>query len=556
MKDRVMSAGARTVDPIELEIQWSRLIAIMDEVDAAVARTAFSTIVGESRDFGVVMLDRHGRSLAQSQLSTPAFTITLPMTCKHLLIAHPEETLRPGDVLITNDPWLGSGHLPDLTICTPVFQRGQVAGFIGCVAHISDIGGRSDYLDDKELFEEGLRIPPTLLMREGKPVDVLFKIIEANVRVPRMVVGDIHALIGAEKLGAERLIEFLADYGLDTLDTIADEIVSRSDAAMRAAVAALPRGTYRATLDGDGHRTPVHIEVAVTIGDGKVRVDFTGSSPEQFDSSINCVMNTTFSDTYYPFKCSLLPGLPNNEGSFRFLDVEAPEGSIFNTRFPRAVRARSKTSFHIHAAIYAALSGVLGNQVQAASGSFWTLVATGTGPDGETYRAHMLPNGGKGANPGRDGLPTIAFPYNGTITPVEIFENNAPLTIIRRELLTDSGGPGQFRGGLGQRITFTPATDSVVGMFVRTDKLRYPALGLAGGRAGRAGRLLLNGRDAPLEPALLERGDILEIEMPGGGGFGLPERRDSAALGRDVELGYVGAESAQRDYRGECPVRC
>jgi N-methylhydantoinase B len=540
---------SRPVDPIELEIQWSRLISIMDEVDAAVARTAFSTIVGESRDFGVVMLDRHGRSLAQSQLSTPAFTITLPMTCKHLLAAHPEETLTPGDVLITNDPWLGSGHLPDLTICTPVFRNGQVAGFIGCVAHISDIGGRSDYLDDKELFEEGLRIPPTLLMRAGKPVDVLFKIIEANVRVPRMVVGDIHALIGAEKLGADRLLEFLADYNLDTLDGIADEIVARSDAAMRAAVRKLPRGTYRASLDGDGHRTPVHIEVAITIGDGRVRADFTGSSPEQLDSSINCVMNTTFSDTYYPFKCSLLPGLPNNEGSFRFLDVEAPVGSIFNTRFPRAVRARSKTSFHIHAAIYAALSGVLGNQLQAGSGSFWTLVATGTSPDGETFRAHMLPNGGKGATPGRDGLPTIAFPYNGTITPAEIFENNAPLIMTRRELLPDSGGAGEFRGGLGQRITFTPSGDSPVGMFVRADKVRHPASGLSGGRPGRAGRLLLNGSLAPLEPVWLKRGDVLEIEMPGGGGFGAPERRDPAALSRDMELGYVGAESAGRDYK-------
>jgi N-methylhydantoinase B len=223
-----MNSRAPDLDPIDLEIRWTRLITIMDEVDAAVARTSFSTIVGESRDFGVVMLDRQGRSLAQSQLSTPAFTITLPLTCKHLLHAIPADRLKPGDVLITNDPWLGSGHLPDLTICTPVFHRGRLAGFIGCVAHISDIGGRADYLDDKDLFEEGLRIPPTLLMRRGEPVELLFEMIEANVRVPRLVIGDIHALLGAERLGADRLTEFLDDYGMETLDPIADVIIHRS----------------------------------------------------------------------------------------------------------------------------------------------------------------------------------------------------------------------------------------------------------------------------------------------------------------------------------------
>jgi N-methylhydantoinase B len=536
-------------DAIDLEIRWTRLVTIMDEVDAAVARTSFSTIVGESRDFGVVMLDRYGRSLAQSQLSTPAFTITLPLTCKHLLRAIPAETLEPGDVLITNDPWLGSGHLPDLTICTPVFHRGHLAGFIGCVAHISDIGGRADYLDDKDLFEEGLRIPPTYLMRRGEPVDLLFQMIEANVRVPRLVIGDIHALLGAEALGARRLREFLDDYGLETLDPIAAPILSRSEGAMAAAVCALPDGTWRAAVDADGHRRPVHIAVAVTIAGDRIIVDFEGSSPEQTDTSINCVMNTTFSDTYYPFKCSLLPHLPNNEGLTRFLEVRAPEGSIFNTRFPRAVRARSKSSFHIHTAIYGALSGVLAPQVQAASGSFWTLVANGTTEEGETFRAHMLPNGGKGALSGADGLPTIAFPYNGMITPVEIFENNAPVLITRRALIPDSGGAGTFRGGLGQSILFTPATDAPVQMFVRPDKLRFPPPGLDGGEPGRAGEILLNGAPCPLEPVTLTRGDTLELRMPGGGGIGPPARRDPDALRADVEAGYVGRDAAATLYR-------
>jgi N-methylhydantoinase B/oxoprolinase/acetone carboxylase alpha subunit len=544
-----MRADPGLDDPIDLEIRWTRLVTIMDEVDAAVARTSFSTIVGESRDFGVVMLDPHGRSLAQSQLSTPAFTITLPLTAKHLLAAIPAATLEPGDVLITNDPWLGSGHLPDLTICTPVFHRGRLAGFIGCVAHISDIGGRADYLDDKDLFEEGLRIPPTFLVRRGEPVDLLFRMIEANVRVPRLVIGDIHALLGAERLGAARLVEFLDDYGMETLDPIADVILARSERAMAAAVRALPDGTWRAAVDADGHRRPVHIEVAVTVAGERITVDFEGSSPEQADTSINCVMNTTFSDAYYPFKCSLLPHLPNNEGLTRFLAVKAPEGSIFNTRFPRAVRARSKSSFHIHTAIYAALADVLGPTAQAGSGSFWTLVASGTTAEGEGFRAHMLPNGGKGALAGTDGLPTIAFPYNGMITPVEIFENNAPVLITRRALIPDSGGAGTRRGGLGQSLVFTPSTDAPVQVFVRPDKLRFPPPGLAGGLPGRAGEILLNGVPCPPEPVTLARGDTLELRMPGGGGVGDPAGRDPALLAADVEAGLVGADAARTLYR-------
>lgn len=526
-------------DPVDLEIRWSRLISIMNEVDAAVARTSFSTIVGESRDFGVVLLDRKGRSLAQSQLSTPAFTITLPRTCKLLLEEFPPETLEPGDALITNDPWMGTGHLPDFTICTPVFHKERLVAFMGSVAHISDIGGRSDYLDDRDLFEEGLQIPPSRILRRGEPVRQLFRIIEANVRVPRLVIGDVHALLGAQRLGGRRLKEFFEDYVEDSLDDLAGDILTRSEAAMAAAVGRLPDGVYRYALDADGHRQPIRVAATVTVSGSRVKVDLTGSSMEQESSSVNCPMSTTFCDCYYPFKCSLVPGLPNNEGLFRFLEVTAPEGCLYNARFPRAVRARSKSSFHLHMAIYGALSGALGLHVQAGSGSFWSLVATGSGPDGGAYRAHMLPNGGKGATADGDGASTIAFPYNGTITPAEIFENNAPVRIRCREFIPNSGGSGQFRGGLGQRIAFTPASSSPVTFFVRPDKLHHPAPGLAGGSSGRPGRLLLNEREAPLAPTTLGPEDTLTLELPGGAGFGDAGKRDPASTAHDLELGYT-----------------
>ena len=541
-------AGLRPLDPIDLEIRWRRLITIMDEVDAAVVRTSFSTIVGESRDFAVIMVDRHGRSLAQSQLSTPAFTITLPITCKHFLKTFPVDTLRPGDVLITNDPWLASGHLPDLTICMPVFHRGLVVAFMGCVAHVSDIGGRIDYFEDRDLFEEGLRIPPSLLFHEGRPNDLLFNIIEANVRVPRLVIGDIYAILGAERLGAHRLIEFLTDYNLDDLDDLTEAILGRSEVAMRGAIAGLPDGVYRHAMDVDGYKESVCVAVEVVIHGDTVRVDFTGSSAERADTSINCVLNCTFADVYYPLKCSLVPDLPNNEGLTRPLSVQAPPGSIFNTAFPRAVRSRSKTSFHIHAAIYTALAEVMPRQVQAGSGSFWSVTAFGTDPEGEPFRTHVLPNGGKGAVKGMDGLPTIAFPYNGTATPVEIFENNAPVLISRRELLPDSGGPGQYRGGLGQRLIFTARGDQPVHFFVRPDKLRFPAPGILGGLPGRPGVVLLNGGPAPLTAMTLAPGDSIELQLPGGGGLGPPSAREASAVARDVAEGYVSRDAAATHY--------
>lgn len=539
-------------DPIELEIRWRRLITIMDELDAAVVRTSFSTIVGESRDFAVILVDQLGRSLGQSQLSTPSFTVTLPITCKHFLRWYPADQLEPGDVLITNDPWLASGHLPDLTICTPVFHRGRLVAFMGCTAHVSDIGGRTDYFEDRDLFEEGLRIPPTFLFRRGEPDALLFRMLEANVRVPDLVIGDIYAIVDAETLGARRLVEFLEDYQMPSLDGLAEQILDKSEAAMRAAIVALPEGSYPFAFDVDGYREPVHVAVNVQILGERVVVDFTGSSVERDYTSINCVLNNTISDVYYPFKCSLLPDLPNNEGLTKPISVRAPEGCIFNTQFPRAVRARSKISFHIHAAIYSALVNVMPNRVQAGSGSFWSLTAFGTDAEGQPFRAHMLPNGGKGAVERQDGLSSIAFPYNGTATPVEILENNAPILVGCRELLPDSGGAGRFRGGLGQRLRFTPHGGGPVKIFVRPDKLRFPALGIGGGRAGAPGAVLLNGRPAPMTTIVLNGGDFLELHLPGGGGFGRPLDRSQAMLEFDVSEGYVTQDAAQTQYgRGE-----
>ncbi|WP_210490880.1 hydantoinase B/oxoprolinase family protein [Microvirga antarctica] len=538
------------LDAVSLEVQWGRLISIMDEVDIALVRTSFSTIVGESRDFAVIMLDRHGRSIAQSQLSSPAFTVTLPATTKHLLKAYPPETLKPGDVLITNDPWLGSGHLPDVSIVMPVFSDGTVVAFVGAVAHVADIGGRLDFFDARDLYEEGFRIPPSKIIIGGVENDQLMRLIGANVRVPDMVIGDIKAMIGAEQLGAARLVDFFADYGGGQgFQNLADEILDRSEAAMRAAIAGMPEGEFRYGLDADGYKTPLRIEVAVSKKGDQVHVDYTGSSPQFTDASINCTTNITFADTYYPLKCSLVPNIPNNEGLFRPISISAPVGSVFNTTIPSSVKSRSKSSFHIHVAIYGALSHAIPDLVQAGSGSFWAMTLHGTNSDdGSVFNVHILPNGGKGATPRTDGLPTVAFPYNGTVTPVEIVEYQAPILVHHKRLVADSGGPGTFRGGLGQEIALEVLGQTAIVASLRPDKVRFPPPGLMGGKAGLAGSYSVNDEAVDAVPRTLQPGDVYRMRLPGGGGFGDPRARPLADVARDVDDGYVTIGDALTDY--------
>jgi N-methylhydantoinase B len=537
------------IDPISLQLQWSRLVSMMDEVDIALLRTAFSTIVSETRDYAVILLDRHARSIAQAQICVAHFTGSLPSATRTMLAEFPPETLVEGDVLITNDPWLCHGHLPDFYIVMPVFHDGAIVAYIATAAHMADVGGRLDDLNGRDLFEEGLRIPPSKLYEAGQPNTQLFRIIEANTRFPRLVLGDIGAIIGAAKVGVERYRDLIRDYGVPALDLLAETILDRSEAAMRTAIAAIPDGVYTSAVDCDGVRIPTHIEVTITVTGSDIALDYTGSSPQRNDSSVNVVPNVTHSHSLMALKCSLAPEIPNNEGIFRPITTSAPLGSVLNARFPAAVRARSKTSFHTHTAIYNALSQVIPDQVQAASGSFWSMRCLCVDDEGDPFLIYVLPNGGQGASSGMDGHSTTAFPGNGMITPVEIIENGGPVLVAERSLRVDSGGAGRFRGGLGQTIRLQTRHGRTVRMTIRPDKMRFPATGLDGGEPGACGEIRLDGELIPTDPFLLEPGHEFTLLLPGGGGFGDPAQREPARLARDVERGIVSAEAAETIYR-------
>lgn len=540
-----------TLDPITLEIQWNRLVTIANEADLTVVRTSFSSIVGESHDFACVLFDAEGHSVAQSAFGPTLFTATLPHTVQHFLSVFPAETLRDGDVLCTNDPWLGTGHLPDLCLAIPVFHRGRLAGFVGVVAHVSDIGGTAGYHDAKDLFEEGLQIPPCKLYHAGQPGDVM-ALLAQNVRVPDQVIGDVRAMVSAGHVGRERLIEFLTDYDLADLATISAAVRDRARRVMERAIAEMPDGVYRAEVTADGWEDPLRIACTVTVAGQRMVIDYAGSSPEYRAGAVNVPLSATRGDTLTTIKCALAPHIPNNDGLFAPIEIRAPEGCVLNCRRPAAVKARSKTSVHVHEALYGALAQAIPEQVQAGTGAFWIFIANGRYPSGDRYNVWFIPNGGKGATALGDGHPCMSFPSNGTVTPAEILEHKAPLLMEEKELTVDSAGPGRYRGGNGQRIVITslapPEEPALVTL--RPNNVHFPSPGFGGGQPAPLGGFSICGQspNVLLEAMPMGRGEQAIFTIPGGGGFGSPLEREPVRVLADVEAGLVSAECARNAY--------
>jgi len=543
------SESGTEFDLIQLEIQWQRLISIMDEVDNAVIKTSFSTIVGESHDFACILLNAEGGSICQSSFSPPDFCVILPRTTRSMLERFPVETLREGDVLVTNDPWLAAGHLPDYAIVTPVFHHGRVVAFMGTIAHLSDVGGHPGDIIAGDVFTEGVRIPPAKLYEAGRENALLFQLIGQNCRVPNLVLGDLRAIVGTHQVGARRLREFLDDYDLADIVELSTEIHDRSERVMRERIAAIPDGSYEFGLDIDGYHEIVHLHATVRIEGSDAYVDYTGTSPQTDKAAINCVYNVTFSSSMYPFKCALVPTIPNNEGLFRPVHVSAPEGCILNTTFPHPVNARAKTTNNINQVLFGALWPAFGEHAQAGSGSIWPFSVSGRTREHGEFSVHVLPHGGRGSMRELDGLVPIAFPHNSSVTPVEIWEGQCPVMILNKSLLADSAGAGRQRGGPGQVMTFRNTGDVTINARVRPDKIFCAPPGLDGGQPGKTGEVRFNGEVITQFPILaFQPGDEIELRMPGGAGFGSSDQRDPAAIARDVAAGIVTIEGARGDY--------
>lgn len=536
------------IDPITLEVLWQRLISIMNEVDDVIVKSTFSTILSEGRDFACLLTDPHGRSLCQSVWSTATFSAVYPRTAKVLLEHFPLDSLRPGDVVATNDPWLGTGHLPDYVLLAPVFVRGKVVACLGTVSHMSDVGGHPGEIESNDVFAEGLRMPPFKLFEEGRENRLAFDVIGANCRAPDLLLGDLRAMAGSTRIGAERLEEFLDDHGLDDLSDVSHAILDRSERLMRQRIEALPDGRYEHRMEIDGYLDTATLQVAVTVDGSDIVVDYTGTSPQRSDASINSSLNSTIASSMYAFKCALAADVPNNEALFRPIHVRAPEGSILNATFPAPVKARAKTINNLNQVLFGAMWPVFGGQAQASNGGIWPLVLKGRWQRRD-FLVDMLPHGGRGGLANVDGMVPISYPENSTITPCEVLEAQAPLLFRRKALRPDTGAPGRRRGGVGQSIEFQHVGDEPITFSLTPDRITTPPLGLAGGSPAAMGEVRINGVKIERFPAIvLEPGDVVEMHIAGGGGYGPPRERERERVLHDVAMGYVTPEHARDVY--------
>lgn len=543
-------------DPITLEIIWRRLISVVDEADSAVARTAFSSLLRDAHDYTCMFTDKKGRELAQGSFATPGQSGAMALGIKNLVNKLPLDEYKPGDAFITNDPWALAGHLNDICVISPIFYKDRVTAFTACVFHHSDIGGRVSS-DNHDVYEDGLFIPLVKLYDGGVLNEAVMEMIRWNVRTPDEVTGDIRSQVAANHVCEEKIIQMLDEYKMDGLDDLADEIISRTENSMREAIQKIPDGIYEAEgiveqMEGKGD---VVIKASIQVHGSDITVDLEGSSP-QVDWGGNVVYNFTYAYVFMAMKSMFDPEIPNNDGCTVPIAMKAPEGSVVNCKFPAAVAARMQIGHFLTEIIYRAMAGVLPDRVIAGSGGTPATmnVFYGRRNNLSPWHSVIIRGGGMGASATNDGYYDFIFPANGANTPVEIFESDTPLLVKKREVITDSGGAGKMKGGLGRRVIFKAPDDEYaplppVNLGIQSGRYRYPPEGLFGGKDGLKAQFLINGQPGnPYGLTQFGPGDEIIIDVAGGGGYGNPFGRDVELVENDVANGYVSVEKAKEDY--------
>lgn len=540
-----------TARDIERQIMWNRLIAIVEEQGQTLLRTAFSPIVREAGDLSAGVFDRQGRMLAQAVTGTPGHVNSMAESVKHFIRHIGLETMKPGDAYITNDPWMGTGHLNDFVVTTPCFHKGTLVGLFSCTSHLIDIGGIGFGPDATDVFMEGLYIPFLRLIEGGKVNETLMAMIRANTRLPVDTVGDTYSLASCNDVGCRRLVEMMDEFGLDNLDDLGGYICDRSEAAVREEIRKLPQGTWTNTMITDGYDQPIALTGTVTVSDAGIHVDYTGTSPVS-GRGINVPLAYTTAYTVFGLACVVGSRIPNNAGSLAPLTVSAPEGCILNAPKPAPVCSRHVIGQMLPDVVFGCLRQAIPDRVPAEGTScLWNLNVRGRtkGGEGGNYGFSMAftSNGGTGARPRSDGLSATAYPSGVKGTPVEIAEQITPLLFWKKEYRPDSGGAGRTRGGHGQIIEIESRVGEPFELLAAYDRIKHPARGRDGGRDGATGSVALkSGKKLPGKGFLMvPAGDRLVVNTPGGGGLGDPASRDPAAIARDIEAGLVSKSAAE-----------
>ncbi|UXS04590.1 hydantoinase B/oxoprolinase family protein [Agrobacterium tumefaciens] len=547
-------------DPIALEVMWSRLVNVAEEMWSTVCRTAFSLIISESQDFGCAILDPHGETLAHSARVMPVFNLTLPMAVKAIIERYPVDTMKPGDVYITNDPWLCAGHLFDLAIVTPVFHRGRVVALMGTVGHVGDIGGSRDGLNVTELYEEGIQIPAMKLVREGAENEDLFRLMADNIRDSDQVLGDVRSFISANETGSARMRSFMEEYGMHDLKALSHVVQSLSEKAMRDAVSKLKDGVYHSEISNNPMGSTMTFPIKVTVKGDEIELDFEGAPPQTVKGGINCTLSYTTAHATYPIKCMLTPGIRGNAGCYRPFTVKAPKGSILNCEKPAPVSLRTRTGWYLAPNVFRALSDAAPETAQSFSGLPSLMSFYGKSVEtGALFYELLLLGGGQGASQTKDGKSSLLWPTSAATSSLEMFETRSPIVIWEKSLMTDSGGAGENRGGLGVRVRISRRNSEghPIKAIVSPEGVDLPVEGLFGGKPGKTatGKILAKSSGELLRDCgtgaivdLIDTNTVVELTLAGGSGYGDPMNRDLDKLDDDVKQGYVSADTADRIY--------
>ena len=550
--------GEGALGQIQSQIIWNRLLAVVEEQAQILVRTAFSTTVREAGDLSAGVFDTRGRMLAQAVTGTPGHVNAMAASVGFFLEKFPVHSLHPGDVLLTNDPWFGTGHLNDFTVVTPVFLDTKAVALFASTSHIADVGGLGFGPDGRQVFEEGLNIPMSYLFKSGELNQTLLDIIRVNVRDPRSAEGDLYSLAACNEAGASSLVATMREFGMTELDSAGRMIVDNSREAMLEEIRKLPFGSWRNFMTIDGYDEPVDLVCEVTISDSGIDLDFSGTSPV-CGHGINVPLTYTQAYASFGVRCVVGNDVPNNAGSLDVVRVTAPEGCILNAPRPAAVSARHVIGQMLPDVVLGCLEEPLDGCVPAAAASRLVgpvfLGGRGMIPGSESkpFVINAFYDGGAGGRPGKDGLDCTAFPSGVRSTPVEITESTAPLIIWRKEYRPDSGGMGEYRGGVGQIMEFAHAKGEAFAVSKMFDRVKHPPRGRAGGEAGQTARVYTS-EGAPLRGLgreIIPAGQSMILETAGGGGRGKPENRDKEKKEQDLLSGLVSATGAPTNSDGD-----
>ena len=539
------------------QIMWDRLIAIVEEQAQTLIRTAFSNTVREAGDLSAGVFDLSGRMVAQAVTGTPGHVNAMAASVSHFIAKYPLEQMEEGDAYITNDPWLATGHLHDFTVVTPAFRDGAIVALFASTCHVVDVGGLGFGPDGRQVFEEGIYLPIMPLAKRGKMNQTLLEIVRANVREPLLLEGDFFSLIACNETGVRRLLEMMVEFELSEIDSLSDLILSRSRNAMLEDIRKLPFGVYRNSMRIDGYENEVDLVAQVTIGSDGIDVDFSGTSLIS-EYGINVPLPYTQAYASFGVRCLVGPTVPNNAGSLGPIRVTAPEGSILNAPSPCAVAARHAIGQMLPDVMLGCLDQVVPGLAPAEGTScLWNFVlygghgiSGGGFANATPFTVTMFHNGGTGARPSKDGLSATSYPSGVRNTPVEINESIAPVRVWRKEYRIDSGGAGKFRGGLGQVMEISNAEGAPFALSSMFDRVKHAPRGRAGGLSGACGTVgLKSGRILPAKGRTqIPANEHLVLEMPGGGGHGIPSSRETKHIEADLRDELITRAHAEQDY--------